>query len=154
MPRTVTLTLLFATALFVGACGGDDAPTREEFAENASRICREAEQSLEQLGEGAETPEEVSKVIDKGIKRTQQAADELSDLDRPEGEDGETAGTFVEGFEKQLNDKLVPALEDLKQAIDDKDQQAVQQAAQKLQGLENDASDQAARKLGATDCTG
>jgi len=93
-------------------------------------------------------------VIDKGIKRTQQAADELSDLDRPEGEDGETAGTFVEGFEKQLNDKLVPALEDLKQAIDDKDQQAVQQAAEKLQGLENDASDQAARKLGATDCTG
>ncbi|HZN90493.1 MAG TPA: hypothetical protein VFB44_16050 [Thermoleophilaceae bacterium] len=154
MPRTVTLPLLFATALFVGACGGDDAPTREEFAENASRICREAEQSLEQLGEGAETPEEVSKVIDKGIKRTQQAADELSDLDRPEGEDGETAGTFVEGFEKQLNDKLVPALEDLKQAIDDKDQQAVQQAAEKLQGLENDASDQAARKLGATDCTG
>jgi hypothetical protein len=135
-------------------CGGDDAPSKQEFANEADRICRETEEELEQIGQSAESPEELTAVLDKVIDRTQAAADDLVDLERPEGADGDTAEKFVEGFQSELDDKLVPAIEDLRQAVEDKDTQAVQEAAQRLEQLEATESDRYARELGASACVG
>ena len=134
--------------------GGGDAPSKQEFANQADRICRETEKEFESIGQSAESPDEVADAIDKVIDESRSAADELVDLERPEGADGETATKFVETFKKELNEKLVPALQDVKKALEAKDAQAVQEAAAKLQKLEATESDQYARDLGATACSG
>jgi hypothetical protein len=161
MTRLLTLALVLLTLGLVacgddddGGGGGGDAPSKAEFAKEADRICKETEKEFESIGQSAESPEEVADAIDKVIDESQSAADDLVALDRPEGADGETATKFVETFKKELNDKLVPALEDVKKALEAKDAQAVQEAAAKLQKLEATESDQYARELGATACSG
>jgi hypothetical protein len=134
--------------------GGGDAPSKQEFAKAAERICNQTEKEFESIGEGAESPEQVANAIDQVIAKSRSAADDLVELERPEGADGETATKFVETFRRELNDKLVPALEDVQAALERKDPQAVQEAVGKLQGLEATESDRYARELGATACSG
>ena len=160
MTRLLTLALLLFS-FGLGACGDDDdgggggdAPSKQEFAKQADKICKETEKEFESIGEGAESPDEVANAIDKVIDESKNAADDLVALDRPDGADGETATKFVETFKSELNEKLVPALEDVKKALEAKDAQAVQQAVSKLQGLEATESDKYARELGATNCSG
>ena len=160
MTRLLTLALLLFSFGLV-ACGDDDdgggggdAPSKQEFAKQADKICKETEKEFESIGEGAESPDEVANAIDKVIDESKNAADDLVALDRPDGADGETATKFVETFKSELNEKLVPALEDVKKALEAKDAQAVQQAVSKLQGLEATESDKYARELGATNCSG
>jgi hypothetical protein len=58
------------------------------------------------------------------------------------------------GFKSELNEQIIPAMEELRDALKKKDVQGVQAAAKKLQDLETSRSDNAARELGATDCVG
>ena len=141
----------------IAACGDDDggsAPSKQEFAKDADKICQQAEKEIEKVGQGASTPNEVADAIDKVIDKSREAADDLADLDRPDGAAGDTAGKFAEGFRNELNDKLVPALQKLKKALQDKDAQAAQEAAADLQKLESTQSDKFARELGANACAG
>ena len=131
-----------------------DAPSKQEFAKNAEQICRNAEKELEQIGEGASSPEELAAVLGQALNRSRDAADELVNLERPEGADGETATKFVEGFKEEFDEKLAPAIEDLRDAVKEKDQQAVQEAASQLESLEDTASDKYARQIGADACVG
>jgi hypothetical protein len=159
---TRLLTLAFVLMSFgLVACGDDDdgggggdAPSKAEFAKQADKICKETEKEFESIGQSAESPDEVADAIDKVIDESKSAADDLVALDRPDGADGETATKFVETFKQELNEKLVPALEDVKKALEAKDAQAVQEAAANLQKLEATESDKYARDLGATACSG
>ncbi len=157
MTRYSPLAVLLVS-LGLAACGGDDdsasAPTKAEFAKNAEKICQDTQKELENIGNGAESPDDVANAIDEVIDKSQKAADDLVALERPEGENGQTAEEFAEGFKSELNDDIVPALEDLQAALKKKDVQAVQEAAAKLQKLESSKSDSAARELGATACVG
>ena len=144
-------------SLGLAACGGGDdssAPTKEEFAKDADKICQDTEKEIEKIGQGASSPDELANALDKVIAAAKDAANKLSDLDRPDGDAGETATKFAEGCESELYDQLSPALEKLKKAIDDKDAQAAQAAAADLQKLESTESDKYARELGATACVG
>jgi hypothetical protein len=134
------------------ACGGDDAPSKQEFANDADQICRETEKEIEKIGQSAESPEALADVLDEVIDKSREAADDLVALERPEGADGDTAEKFVEGFQSELEETLIPALEDLREAVKAKDEQAVQEAAQQLQQLEASESDRYARELGASAC--
>ena len=136
------------------ADSGGDAPSKQEFAKNAEQICRNAEKELEQIGEDAGSLEALSAALGKALNRTRDAADELVNLERPDGADGETATKFVEGFKQEFDEKLAPAIEDLRDAVEQKDQQAVQEAAAKLESLENSESDKYAREIGADACVG
>jgi len=150
----VVLALL---SLGLVACGDDDdgsAPSKQEFANDAERICKETEKALEGFGEDVGSPEEAADAIDKVIERARKAADDLANLDRPEGETGETATKFAEGFKSELEDKLVPALEALKSALKSGDPQKIQEAVSKLQSLEASESDRYARQLGINACAG
>jgi hypothetical protein len=155
MTRYSPLAVLLVS-LGLAACGGDDdsAPTKAEFANNAEKICKDTEKELENIGNGAESPDDVAAAIDKVIDKSQQAADDLVALERPEGQNGEKAQEFSEGFKSELDDDIVPALEDLQAALKKKDVQGVQDAANKLKELETSKSDKAARELGATACVG
>jgi hypothetical protein len=157
MTRLSPLAILFVSVGLAACGGGDDdgdAPSKQEFAKSAEQICRDTAKEIEKIGGSAETPEDVAKTIDKVIKKSQDAADQLVDLDRPDGADGETAKRFTEGFRQELNEKLVPALQDLKSALEKKDPAAAQKAAAELQKLEATDSDKAARELGANACVG
>jgi hypothetical protein len=133
---------------------GGSAPSRAEFAKDAEKICKDTEKELESFGEEVGGPAEAGEAIDKVIEASRKAADDLADLERPEGDAGETATKFAEGFQQELEDKLVPALEELKRALQAKDQQALQEAVTKLQALEATESDRYARELGIRACAG
>jgi soluble cytochrome b562 len=155
--RRLLPVLLAMLSLGLAACGGGDdgsAPTKEEFAKDADKICQDTEKEIEKIGQGATSPEELTKALDKVIAAAKDAANKLTDLDRPDGDAGDTATKFAEGFESELNDQLIPALEKLKKAIEDKDAQAAQAAAADLQKLESSESDKFARELGANACVG
>jgi hypothetical protein len=139
-------------AIGLSACGGDDAPTREEFAEQAERICKNAEKQLQSVGQDATSPSEIAAAIDKVIDQSQSSVDELRDLEQPEGEAGANAEKFVRGLESDIEDKGIPALEDLRDALKDNDQKAAQEAAARLQAIETSNTDELAKKVGATDC--
>ena len=140
----------------IAACGGGDgsSPSKEEFANDADKICQDTQKEIEKIGQGATSPDELGDAIDKVIAAAKDAANKLTDLERPDGDAGDTATKFAEGFEQELNDSLIPALEKLKKAIQDKDAQAAQEAAADLQKLESTDSDKFARELGANACVG
>ena len=145
--------LLGLLAFTIASCGGGDGgPSREEFAERANEICRQAEQSLENVGQEAESPAEIANAVDRVIEESRNAVDELADLERPEGDAGETAETFVNATRTEIEEKGIPALEDLRDALAEGDQQAAQEAAQELQSIDSDASNKAAKDLGADEC--
>ena len=157
MTRLVPL-IVVLLGFGIAACGGDDdggsAPTKAEFAKDADKVCKDTEKEIEKIGQGASSPDALADAIDKVIAASKNAANKLTDLERPDGDAGDTATKFAEGFEQELNDKLIPALEKLKKAIQDKDAQAAQAAAADLQKLESTQSDKYARELGATACVG
>ena len=144
--------LLCLLAFVVASCGGgDDAPSQEEFADRANQICREAEQSLENVGEEAQTPEEIVPAVDRVIEELRNAVDELADLERPEGDAGERAEQFVSTTRTQIEDGI-PALEDLRAALESGDQEAAQEALTRLQETGSGAANDAAREVGANEC--
>jgi hypothetical protein len=144
--------VLALLAFAVASCGGEDAPSREEFAEQANKICSDTEKTLENVGDQAESPQDVADAVDRVIEESRSAVDELADLERPEGDAGDAAETFVNSTRTEIEDKGIPALEDLRDALADGDQQAAQEAAQRLQQIDSDASNKAARDLGANEC--
>jgi hypothetical protein len=144
--------LLSLLALAVASCSGDDPPSQEDFADQANEICREAEQSLENVAEGADAPEDIVEAIDEVIEESRKAVDELEDLERPEGEAGETAEQFVDATRMEIQDEGIPALEELRGAIEREDQGEIQEAALRLRRIDSSASNRTARALGATDC--
>jgi hypothetical protein len=145
----VLITLL---ALAAASCNGDDAPSREEFADEANEICREARQSLENVAEGARGPEDIIDAIGEVIGEMRNVVADLDDLERPEGEAGETAERFVDATRREIQDVGIPALEELRSAVENEDNRAIRENAQRLQQIDSRASNRAARALGASDC--
>jgi len=146
-PLTV---LLLALALL--ACGGgDDAPSKDEFAKQAEEICAKQSSQLEGLS-SASSPDEIASRLDKAIDSTRESIDELGDLDRPEGEAGKKAEQFVNAVETEIGDKGLPVLEELRDAIKSKDQQAFQKAYQQLTALDTSNSNKLATEIGAESC--
>jgi septation ring formation regulator EzrA len=130
----------------------DDAPSQRAYAQRANEICREAERSLESVGEGVQSLEEIVPAIDRVIQESRNALDELADLERPTGEAGERAEEFVDATRTELEDVGIPALEEFRAAVENRDRQAAQTAAQRLRQLDTRASNRAARALGANAC--
>jgi hypothetical protein len=143
---------ILLSLLAFASCSGDDPPSQEDFADQANEICREAEQSLENVAEGADAPEDIVEAIDEVIEESRKAVDELEDLERPEGEAGETAEQFVDATRMEIQDEGIPALEELRGAIEREDQGEIQEAALRLRRIDSSASNRTARALGATDC--
>jgi hypothetical protein len=153
MNRFAALPLIpVVIAIGLSACGGDDAPSKQDFADQAEKICQNAEKQLESVGENATSPDEIAAAIDKVIDQSQSSVDELRDLDQPEGDAGADAEKFVNSLESDIEDKGIPALEDLRDALKDNDQKAAEEAAARLQAIETSNTDELAKQIGATDC--
>jgi vacuolar-type H+-ATPase subunit E/Vma4 len=145
--------LLSLLALAVASCDGGDEPlSQRDFAEEANEICRKAEQSLENVAQDAETPQDIADAVDRVIEESQGAVDDLADLERPEGAAGARAERFVDATRREIEEEGIPALEELREALERRDQEAAQEAVQRLQDIDSAASNEAARKVGATAC--
>jgi hypothetical protein len=144
--------LLSLLALTVASCDGDDAPSQRDFAEQANEICRNAKQSLKDVAEGAQSPDEIVKAIDRVIEESRDTVDDLADLERPEGEAGERAERFVDATRREIEGEGIAALEELREAVESRDQEAAQQVAERLREIDTGASNEAARKVGANAC--
>jgi translation initiation factor 2B subunit (eIF-2B alpha/beta/delta family) len=140
-------------AIVLAACGGDgDTPSKADFVDQAEDICADAQKRLENVGQDATTPKEISDAVDTVIEETRSSVDELRDLDVPGGDAGETAERFVDALESEVEDTGIPALEDLRDALEDGNRKAARRAVKRLQEIESSASDRFARELGANDC--
>jgi hypothetical protein len=146
--RRLALLPLVALSL-LPACNGDDAPSRQEFADEADKICRQAQREIQDIGQGARSREELAGIVDRVIDRVRQSVDDLEDLERPDGEAGELAERFVNAIERDLVDRGIPALEEFRDATD---RQAAQRALEKLQAIDESNTDELAREVGAPDC--
>jgi hypothetical protein len=149
--RRLALLPLLALAL-LPACNGDDPPTREEFAQAAEKICRQAQDDLQDIGQGAESPDELAGVVEDVVDRLRESVDELNDLELPEGQAGETAERFVSAIDGQISDQGIPLLEDFRDAVREGDRQAAQQALGKLEQIDEARTDELARQVGAQAC--
>ena len=144
--------LLSLLALTVASCDGDDTPSQRDFAEQANEICRSAKQTLKSVGEGAQTPEEIVKAIDRVIEESRDTVNDLADLERPEGAAGQRAARFVDATRREIEGEGIAALEELREAVESRDQEAAQQVAERLREIDTGASNEAARKVGANAC--
>jgi hypothetical protein len=144
--------LLSLLALTVVSCDGDDTPSQRDFAEQANEICRSAKQTLKSVGEGAQTPEEIVKAIDRVIEESRDTVNDLADLERPEGAAGQRAARFVDATRREIEGEGIAALEELREAVESRDQEAAQQVAERLREIDTGASNEAARKVGANAC--
>jgi hypothetical protein len=144
--------LLSLLALTVASCDGDDPPSQRDFAKQANEICRKAKQSLKDVAEGAQSPQEIVKAIDRVIEESRAAVDDLADLERPEGAAGQRAEEFVDATRREIEGEGIVAFEALREAVESRDQEAAQQASERLQEIDTAASTNAARKLGAKAC--
>ncbi len=156
MTRTATLILaLFSLGTGLTACGGgdDNGVTKKQFANKADAICKGFTEKLHSIGQGVDSAEKGAAAMDKGIDAANTALDDLKALDVPEGDAGETAEKFQEGFEQDVNDVMIPAFEDARDAFKENDIPAAQEASQRLQELgEKNKSGKFASDLGATEC--
>jgi hypothetical protein len=149
--RRLALVPLLALSL-LAACNSDDAPTKAEFAKEAERICSQAQDDLQDIGQGAESPDELAGVVEDVVERLRQSVEELNDLERPDGEAGETAERFVDAIDGQISDEGIPLLEDFRDAVEENDRQAAQQALGKLEQIDESQTDALARQIGAQAC--
>ncbi len=151
MPSARVLALLTVPALVLAACGGSP-PSREEFAEQANRICAEAQQEVQQQArENAD--QEPEQALDSATDQLRGIIDDLRDLDRPEGRAGDLAERYVEGLEQQL-ERGLPVLERFQEALESRDQQAIRRAAREAQALQSQGAElrRLAEQLGLDQC--
>ncbi len=140
-------------ALGIAGCGGDDGPTKKEFAADANKICQDIERQSQNLGESQpDSLSEISSFADKAEKTVRDGVSRLQKLERPSGADGDKAKQFVDRLKSELDTKFVPALRELKTAAEEKDAKGLRSAAEKLQKVDTTESDKLARELGATAC--
>ena len=146
------LSLLFVlTSLLLGACGGDDGPTRQEFAADANKVCKD----LERTGDSLKEPESVAEIEQFATdleKKVDEAVGKLDDLERPSGDDGEKADRFIEEIKKGTDDQIKPALAELREAAQAKDEKAIVAAAGKIEKVKTPEADRLANELGAKEC--
>ena len=147
--RVLFVPVLASVAL--AACGGEEGPTREEYARSVDSVCAEARKADDNLG----TPDSAAELVsftDRLVKVSDDIVKKIKAVERPSGEDGEKAEQFVTAFERDVDTKLKPALGELRTAAQKGDAQGLRTAAEKLQRVETPESDRLAKEIGARGC--
>jgi len=154
--RRTGLALLAAALVALGGAGcGDDAPSREEYARQADRVCAEIDREVRRVGQvRPRNAQEVVQIADRLQGTVRRGIDRLRRLERPGGDDGETAQRFVGALDREFRTQLVPALDGLRGAVRRRDARGVQRSVTRLRDLSSEESERFARELGATGCAG
>ncbi|HEV2815072.1 MAG TPA: hypothetical protein VGW10_17585 [Solirubrobacteraceae bacterium] len=140
-------------ALAIAGCGGDDKPSKEEFATNAEKVCADLEKQSQELSQNE--PENVQEIVDftkKARTTAEDAVKRIRELELPEGADGDKAKQWQDAVTKEAEGQLIPALDKLEQAAEANDEKAIVEAAQEIQQIEATESDKLAKDIGAEGC--
>ena len=148
--RALGLIVLLA-CLGLAACGG---VSKEDYAEDLNEVCADIEQKTEEIGQAeVSNPSELSAQLDEIRTAIEDGIARMKDIERPDGEDGETAEEYVTKLEQTLNQEVLPALDELEKAVVAKDQEKVRAAATRLQEIDEEETDKLAAELGADACS-
>ena len=145
--------LAAAGVLALAGCGGDDKPSKDEFAASAERVCADLEKRSDELSQTR--PENNAEIVEfarRARSTAQDAVKRVRALEVPEGGDGDKAEQWQDAVQREAEGQLIPALDDLEKAARDGDDQRILEAAQAIQGLEATQSDKLAREIGAEGC--
>ena len=138
-----------------GCGGGEDRPTKEEFARDANAICADLQKQAGDLSDTkADSVEEVVAFTEKARATAREVVRRVRELEVPEGADGEVATAWQDAVAAQAEDRLIPTLDRFERAAKAGDEQELLAAAQELQALESSRAERLARDLGATRCAG
>ena len=139
-----------ALAAIASGCGGSGAPTRATYGKKVDKLCttlddrvsaiqKKAPQTTDDLVAFAD---QLQKVLDDGVRR-------LSEVQRPDGADGQKADAWIKELTREKDQAIKPALNDLKKAAQTKDTAAIQRAVKRIQQVDEKKVDQLARDAGA-----
>ena len=145
--------LVVALAAIAGGCGGSGAPTRATYGKKVDKLCttlddrvsaiqKKAPQTTDDLVAFAD---QLQKVLDDGVRR-------LSEVQRPDGADGQKADAWIKELTREKDQAIKPALNDLKKAAQTKDTAAIQRAVKRIQQVDEKKVNQLARDAGARSC--
>ena len=149
--RTTVMAVVAAGALALAGCGGEDGPTLAEFAKQADKVCDDGEKKLE----GVERPQDVEAVpqfADDVKKVAGDVSKQMGDLEKPSGDDGKKAEEFVDSFQADISNQLVPKLDEIKQAAEGGNEKETVAALQEIGEIENDRTEKLASDIGAKAC--
>jgi hypothetical protein len=96
----VLLPMLLLTGATIAACGGSDAPTREEYIADADAICQQADADLEtvakdQFGTTPPSRQQLAQFTeDEVIPNIEDQLAELRELEPPEGDEDQVAEIY------------------------------------------------------------
>ena len=145
--------LALAALLALAGCGGEDRPTKEEFARSADAICVDLNKQSDELGgTDANSPADFVEFARRARETAREAVRRVRGLEVPGGADGEVAKAWQDAVARQADEELIPALDRLEAAAREEDEQALLAAAQELQDVDSSRAERLAADLGATRC--
>jgi len=153
--RAAGVLSVVALAAIAAGCGASSAPTRATYGKNVDKLCATLDDRVSAIQHKAPRTTEdlvafaddLEKVIDDGVKQ-------LSEVERPDGADGEKADAWIKELTRQKDQAIKPALAELKKAAQSKDTAAIQRAVKRIQQVDEGKVDQLARAAGARSCGG
>jgi hypothetical protein len=154
--RNRTRAFAALSLVVVGAaagCGGGGGTSKQDFADNADKICADVQARVTKLGKAnPQSRADLIRYLDQLKAAANDGVQQLKALDAPGGAAGTTAKQFTETLEKQYTDEVVPALDQLRKAVSDRDRSGVKAASKKLQAIDDTETNKLASQLGAKGC--
>jgi hypothetical protein len=151
--RAAGVLVVVALAALASGCGGSSAPSRASYGKEVDRVCATLDDRVSALQKKApQTTDEIvafaddlQKVLDDGVRQ-------LSEVDRPDGADGDKADAWIKELTREKDQAIKPALADLKKAAQTRDTAAIQRAVKRIQQVDEKKVDELARAAGARSC--
>jgi hypothetical protein len=151
--RAAGVLMVVALAVIAGGCGGSSGPSRASYGKEVDRLCatlddrvsaiqKKAPQTTDELVAFAD---DLQKVLDDGVRQ-------LSEVKRPDGDDGDKADAWITELTREKDQAIKPALADLKKAAQAKDAAGIQRAVKRIQQVDEQKVDRLARDAGARSC--
>jgi hypothetical protein len=137
------LALLLAAAFAIAACGGE---SKEDFANDADAICKEADEKLDDVDRPS-TNDEIPEFLNETLEIAEDTKADLEDLDPPDDVEDDW-NSYLDNV-----DEGIELVEDARDAAEEGDSE---RASQILNGDEQqeleEENDQLAEDIGLEDC--
>ena len=145
--------IVVALAAIASGCGGSSAPSRATYGKKVDKLCTTLDDRVSAIQKKApQTTDELvafadnlQKVLDDGVRQ-------LSEVERPDGADGDKADAWIKELTRQKDQAIKPALAELKEAARKKDTAAIQRAVKRIQEVDEKKVNQLAREAGSRSC--
>src|SRR5690349_373741 len=120
--RAAGVLVVVALAAIAGGCGGSSAPSRATYGKKVDRLCATLDDRVSAIQKNApqttaelvDFADKLQKVLDDGVRR-------LSEVQRPDGADGDKADAWIKELTREKDQAIKPALADLKKAAQTRD---------------------------------